>query len=69
MNTKFHDISLAVGGAHYPTVNPHLQQRFGETIVQQVNDRIDTAIQHYEHNRELVAVLQHLRDQIVRDFQ
>jgi hypothetical protein len=69
MNTKFHDISLAVGGAYYPTVNPHLQQRFGEIIVQHVVDRIDTAITHSEHNSELVATLQSLRDQIVRDFQ
>ena len=32
---RFAEISLAAGGSHYPNVNPALQQRFGEMVVQQ----------------------------------
>jgi hypothetical protein len=35
MNEKFKQFSLAAGGSHYPTINPQLQQRFAELIVQE----------------------------------
>ena len=35
MNERFKQISLMAGGSHYPTVNPDLQQRFGELVVEE----------------------------------
>lgn len=35
MNEKFKQFSLEAGGSHYPTINPQLQQRFGELILQE----------------------------------
>ena len=43
MNEKFKQFSLEAGGSHYPTVNPQLQQKFGEMIVQEcINIAEDT---------------------------
>lgn len=48
MNERFAEISLAVGGSHYPTVNAALQQRFGEMVVQQcckiLTDNVEVAL-------------------------
>lgn len=45
MNEKltgvFHDISLEVGGSHYPTINPDLQRQYGQKIVARIIDMID----------------------------
>lgn len=35
MNEVFKKLSLEAGGSHYPSVNPAMQQRFGELIVQE----------------------------------
>lgn len=35
MNEKFKQLSLEAGGSHYPSINPKLQQRFAELIVQE----------------------------------
>lgn len=35
MNERFQKLSLEAGGSHYPSINPELQQRFGELIVQE----------------------------------
>lgn len=35
MNDHFKQISLMAGGSHYPSINPDLQQKFGELIVQE----------------------------------
>ena len=35
MNERIREISLAAGGSHYPSINPELQQRFAELIVQE----------------------------------
>ncbi len=35
MNERFKQLSLLAGGSHYPTINPDLQQRFGELIVKE----------------------------------
>ena len=35
MNKQFKQISLMAGGSHYPSINPDLQQKFGELIVQE----------------------------------
>ena len=34
MNEQFKQLSLEAGGSHYPTINPQMQQRFGELIVE-----------------------------------
>jgi hypothetical protein len=35
MNERFKHLSLMAGGSHYPTINPDMQQRFGELIVEE----------------------------------
>lgn len=35
MNEQFKQISLMAGGSHYPSINPDLQQKFGELIVEE----------------------------------
>ena len=35
MNERFKQLSLMAGGSHYPSINPDLQQRFGELIVEE----------------------------------
>jgi hypothetical protein len=70
MNEKFEQLSLMAGGSHYPTINPDLQQRFGESIVQQICEivikAIDTAID--ANNQELAQSLQTVHDQILAEF-
>ena len=34
MNEVFKQLSLEAGGSHYPDINPHLQQRFAELVIQ-----------------------------------
>ena len=41
MNETFKQLSLLAGGAHYPTINPDLQQQFGELIVRKIVERIE----------------------------
>lgn len=36
MNERFKHLSLMAGGSHYPTVNPDLQQKFGELIIDEI---------------------------------
>lgn len=70
MNKKFAQISLAVGGSHYPTVNAHLQQQFGEAIVKQMLARIEHEIElAYNQNEPYAAAtLEALAIQILDDF-
>lgn len=42
MNEVLQHLSLMAGGSHYPTINPAMQQRFAELIVQAVFDRIES---------------------------
>jgi hypothetical protein len=35
MNERIRELSLAAGGSHYPSINPEIQQRFAELIVQE----------------------------------
>ena len=35
MNEVFKQLSLMAGGSHYPSINPDIQQRFGELIVEE----------------------------------
>jgi len=67
MNAKIHAISLAVGGSFYPTVNSELQQKFGETIVLQILDRI-VQTQNSVRDPAVRTVLDQLCDQITKDF-
>lgn len=42
MNEVLQHLSLLAGGSHYPTINPAMQQRFAELIVEAVFDRIES---------------------------
>jgi hypothetical protein len=48
MNAVLQNLSLLAGGSHYPTVNPAMQQRFAELIVDQccdlLRDRVEVAL-------------------------
>lgn len=35
MNEKLKHLSLMAGGSHYPMINPELQQKFAELIIQE----------------------------------
>ena len=35
MNELLKNLSLQAGGSHYPTINPQLQKKFAELIVQE----------------------------------
>lgn len=35
MNEKLKYLSLMAGGSHYPMINPQLQQKFAELIIQE----------------------------------
>lgn len=64
MNKIFEQISLAAGGSHYPTINPDLQQKFGELIVQQVIDCIQRKINNSASPLEATA-LSELQEEIL----
>ena len=70
MNKKFAEISLAVGGSHYPTVNAHLQQQFGEAVVKQILARIEKEIElAYDQDEPYAAAtLEALAIEILDDF-
>jgi len=70
MNKHFAEISLAVGGSHYPTVNAHLQQRFGEMVVKRIVNRIENEIGiAFDHDEVYAAAtLQALVIEILDDF-
>jgi len=67
MNQAFEQISLAAGGSHYPTINPNLQQRFGELVVEQVLGLIQAKLD--QSSTEQVTVLTDLREQILNTFE
>ena len=70
MNEKFAQISLAVGGSHYPSINPQLQQQFGEAVVKQILTRIEHEIGlAYDQDQPYAAAtLEALAIQILDDF-
>lgn len=70
MNPKFAEISLAIGGSHYPSINPELQQRFGEAVVKRVVERIERECEEADAQGELyaLAALQALALGILDDF-
>ena len=70
MNEKFSQISLEVGGSHYPGINPNLQQKFGEAIVLKIMERIEAEIGTAIDQDELyaAATLQALALVILDDF-
>ena len=70
MNEKFAQISLAVGGSHYPSINPQLQQQFGEAIVKQILARIEKEIElAYDQDEPYAAAtLEALAIEILDDF-
>lgn len=70
MNEKFAQISLAVGGSHYPSINPQLQQQFGEAVVKQILARIEHEIDlAYDQDQPYAAAtLEALAIQILDDF-
>lgn len=68
MNKIFERISLAAGGSHYPTINPDLQQKFGELIVQQVMDCIQRRIDSSASPLEATALCE-LQDDVLAAFE
>lgn len=68
MNKIFQDLSLAAGGSHYPTINPDLQQRFGELIIDKVLDIVHVKIEA-SHLPVEVAALSELKQQILDQFE
>lgn len=68
MNKIFHDISLAAGGSHYPTINPDLQQRFGELVIEQVLATIQHRISAAQTPIES-TVLAELREDLLANFE
>ena len=70
MNEKFAQISLAVGGSHYPSINPQLQQQFGEAVVKHIVNRIEEEIDLALEQQQghTWATLQALVIQILDDF-
>lgn len=70
MNKKFAEISLAVGGSHYPSINPQLQQRFGEEVVKRIVNRIENEIDiaFKQNEAYATATLQALVIEILDDF-
>jgi hypothetical protein len=70
MNQQFKQISLAVGGSHYPSINPQLQQRFGEEVVKRIVNRIENEIDIAFNQNEVyaTATLQALVIEILNDF-
>ena len=68
MNKIFERISLAAGGSHYPTINPDLQQKFGELIVQQVMDCIQHRVNNSQSPLEATALCE-LQDEILAAFE
>ncbi len=68
MNTIFERISLAAGGSHYPTINPDLQQKFGELIVQQVMDCIQRRVNNSGSPMEATALCE-LQDDVLAAFE
>ena len=68
MNPVFEQISLAAGGSHYPTINPDLQQRFGELVIDRVIECIGAKIIAAASPME-ATVLGELRDEVLRTFE
>ena len=70
MNEIFKKLSLEAGGSHYPTINPQLQQQFGEAIVKQILARIEKEIElAYDQDEPYAAAtLEALAIEILDDF-
>lgn len=70
MNEAFKQLSLMAGGSHYPTVNPAMQQQFGESIVLRILERIEAEIEHAYEVEDIgtAATLQALAIEILDDF-
>jgi hypothetical protein len=70
LEKKFAEISLTVGGSHYPTVNAHLQQKFGEAVVKHIIKRMEEEINLALEQQQghTWATLQALVIQILDDF-
>jgi hypothetical protein len=69
MNERFKQLSLLAGGSHYPTINPDMQQRFGELIVEHIVRKIEQEAeiawaheQGYTHAALLALSLEILED-------
>jgi hypothetical protein len=58
MHQKFKQLSLMAGGSHYPTINPELQQKFAESIVQEcANVLLEWKSEPFPLDPELAAKL------------
>lgn len=48
-NQKVHDIALAVGGSHYPSVNPELHKQMVKAVLEECMSAIDSADHSHVH--------------------
>jgi hypothetical protein len=63
MNERFKHLSLMAGGSHYPTINPDMQQRFGELIVEECCKVLGTeTITHDGYGYNQHALYQKIRE-------
>ena len=71
MNKTFKELSLLAGGSHYPTINPDLQQKFGESVVLKILERIEHEIeQAYKYEQTYaIASLEALAIEILDEFE
>lgn len=70
MKKLFEQLSLEAGGSHYPTINPNLQQKFGELIVNRIIDKLESELNIAGDREEhyAFATLSSLILEIVDDF-
>lgn len=68
MNKIFEKISLAAGGSHYPTINPDLQQKFGELVIERVIDCINAKIHSTASPMEATALCE-LQNDVLTAFE
>ena len=71
LNKTFKELSLLAGGSHYPTINPNMQQKFGESIVLRILERIEHEIeQAYKYEQTYaIASLEALAIEILDEFE
>lgn len=63
MNEQFKQISLMAGGSHYPSINPDLQQKFGELIIEECCKVLSTeTIRHDGYGYNQHALYQKIRE-------
>ena len=47
MNEKLNEISLQAGGAHYPSINPDVQEQFARLLIDECLDAVKNTNKHH----------------------